>query len=108
MLVGAGGIVDDRAACARFRDDVAHLDLQRVALQIDRFFLHGQFALFRRFVRFVLFIRHVVGVPRADWQLDRTLFLCHAQTGHQLLIDLRAGLDAAQDGHSIVLSLIHI
>ena len=102
VLVGAGGIVDDCAACTGFGNDVAHLNLQRVTLQIDRLFLHGQLALFRRFIRFTLFIRHAVGVPRADWQLDGMLFLCHAQTGHQLLVDLRAGLDTAQDGHGIV------
>ena len=51
MLVGAGGVVDDRAACTGFGNDVAHFDLQRVTLQIDCLFLYGQLALFRRFVR---------------------------------------------------------
>lgn len=34
MLVGAGGVVDDCAACTGFGNDVAHFDLQRVTLQI--------------------------------------------------------------------------
>ena len=102
VLVGAGGIVENRAARAGFGDDVAHLDLQRVALQIDRLFLHGQPALLRRFVRFTFLVRHAVRLPRADRQLDGTLLLCNAQAGHQLLVDLRTGLDAAQDRHGVV------
>jgi len=95
MLVAAGDIVDDHVTRCRPHDDVAHLDLQGVALQKDGLFFQRQLMLLRSFVIAVLIvIGDGFSVPRTDGELQGVLFQRDAQAGDQLLVDCRVCLYA--------------
>lgn len=89
-------VVEYVSAHTRAHDDIAHLYLQCVALQIDRLFLQRQLA--RPGVLVAFFIRRI-RKARSYRQLQRMLLLRNAQAGNQLLVDLRVRLDAAQHRH---------
>ena len=104
MLVCPGHIIQHDAAAAGAHDDIAHFHLQRVRLQENGFFLRGELLPFALLLlrRFALLLGGLLRVPGIDRQFNGALLLCHPQAGDQLLIDLGAGLYAAQERHRVM------
>lgn len=101
MLARPRHIIQHCSTCAAAHYDVAHFDLQGVTFQIDRFLLQRKFPLLGRFLIAVIF-NNAICMTGADGQFYGSLLQRHAQTGHQLLVNLCACLHAAQDRHRIM------
>lgn len=87
MLIRTGNIIKHSTSRTGSHDNIAHLNLQGVALQKNSLFLQGQPALLRRFI-ISLIIRSSLRMPGVDRKFNGSLFLRYSQTGYQLLIDL--------------------